>query len=82
MLWVKVWYPTHFDIVVLKSNVSDPRLSLGDPTTVSELMVWRRVQLAPCIESLPNKGGQTMCSVECDQRNGESTKNWMTHTWG
>ncbi|PNX73626.1 hypothetical protein L195_g029529 [Trifolium pratense] len=28
------------------------------PTMVSESMVRRRVELAPCIESLPDKGGQ------------------------
>ncbi|MCI39815.1 hypothetical protein A2U01_0061047, partial [Trifolium medium] len=31
---------------------------------VSELMVRRRVRPAPCIESLPDKGGQAACPVE------------------
>ncbi|MCI90769.1 hypothetical protein A2U01_0112063, partial [Trifolium medium] len=40
-----------------------------DPNVVSEPMVLRRVELAPCIESLPDKGGgQAACPVECGQR--------------
>ncbi|MCI79775.1 hypothetical protein A2U01_0101046, partial [Trifolium medium] len=31
-------------------------------------MVQRRVLPAPCIESLPDKGGQTTCPVEQRQR--------------
>ncbi|PNX83241.1 hypothetical protein L195_g039281 [Trifolium pratense] len=42
-----------------------PRLSPGDdPTVVSESMVRRRVRLTPCIESLPDKGGQAAGPVE------------------
>ncbi|PNX67283.1 hypothetical protein L195_g063445, partial [Trifolium pratense] len=35
-----------------------------DPTVVSESMVRRRVELAPCIKSLPEKGGQAASPVE------------------
>ncbi|PNX89114.1 hypothetical protein L195_g045231 [Trifolium pratense] len=45
-----------------------PRLPLRDLTVVSEPMIRRRVELAPCIKSLPNKGGQTACPVEQRQR--------------
>ncbi|MCI91959.1 hypothetical protein A2U01_0113255, partial [Trifolium medium] len=42
-----------------------PRLPpRGDPTVVSESMVRRRVELAPCVESLPDKGGQAASPVE------------------
>ncbi|CAJ2649519.1 unnamed protein product [Trifolium pratense] len=42
-----------------------PRLPpRDDPTVVSEPMVRRRVELAPCIESLPDKGGQAASPVE------------------
>ncbi|PNX69994.1 hypothetical protein L195_g057024 [Trifolium pratense] len=38
-----------------------PRLPPRDPTVVSEPIVRQRVRPAPCIESLPNKGGQEAC---------------------
>ncbi|GAU16502.1 hypothetical protein TSUD_167340, partial [Trifolium subterraneum] len=34
-----------------------------DPTGVSEPMVRRRDRPAPCIKSLPDKGGQAACPV-------------------
>ncbi|MCI50693.1 hypothetical protein A2U01_0071937, partial [Trifolium medium] len=46
--------------VVLEPNVDDPRLTPGDPAVVSESMV----RPAPCIESLPDKDGQTAGPVE------------------
>ncbi|MCI27897.1 hypothetical protein A2U01_0049097, partial [Trifolium medium] len=48
------------------------RLPPRDPTMVSEPMIRRRVQPTPCIESLPDKGGQTACSVECSGNDGAS----------
>ncbi|MCI68867.1 hypothetical protein A2U01_0090128 [Trifolium medium] len=52
-----------------------PRLPRRNPTAVSESMVRPRVRPAPCIESLPNKGGQTACPVECNGNSGASV--WM-----
>ncbi|MCI20012.1 hypothetical protein A2U01_0041172, partial [Trifolium medium] len=41
-----------------------PRLPPRDPTVVLKLMVRKRVRPTPCIESLPDKGGQTVGPVE------------------
>ncbi|MCI69544.1 hypothetical protein A2U01_0090807, partial [Trifolium medium] len=38
------------------------------PTVVPESMVRRRVRPTPCIESLPDKGGQAASPVEQRQR--------------
>ncbi|PNX75886.1 hypothetical protein L195_g031830 [Trifolium pratense] len=54
-----------WQVVVLKPNVDDPRLPpRDDPTVASEPMVPRRVELSPCIESLPDKDGQAAGPVE------------------
>ncbi|MCI28339.1 hypothetical protein A2U01_0049539 [Trifolium medium] len=37
-------------------------------------MVRGRVRPTPCIESLPNKGGQAACPVECSG-NGSASPN-------
>ncbi|MCI44846.1 hypothetical protein A2U01_0066085, partial [Trifolium medium] len=51
--------------VVLEPNVDDPRLpSRDDPIVVSKPMVRRKVRPTPCIENLPDDGGQTADSVE------------------
>ncbi|PNX91739.1 hypothetical protein L195_g047873, partial [Trifolium pratense] len=45
-------------------------------------MVRRRVELAPCIKSFPNKGGQTASPVEqCDLRCYKCRMK-KTSTWG
>ncbi|MCI40948.1 hypothetical protein A2U01_0062181 [Trifolium medium] len=48
--------------------MDDPRLPPRDPTVVSEPMVRRMVRPASCIESLPNKGGQTAYLIEQQQQ--------------
>jgi hypothetical protein len=50
-----------------------------DPTLISELMVRRRVQPTPYIESPPDKGGDVTCPVE-HSNNGTSKSVWMKIT--
>ncbi|MCI55853.1 hypothetical protein A2U01_0077104, partial [Trifolium medium] len=56
--------------------IVSPELPRTPQQVVSETMVRRRVQPAPCIESLPDKGGHAAGPVE-HNNDGTSTSVWM-----
>jgi hypothetical protein len=74
--WVRVWCPTLlWSCSWTQCGWSPWLLPHGGPTVVSEPMVRDR---APCVESLPDKGGQAAGPVVQVANGGTSVYGWKS----
>ena len=76
--WIKM-----LCIIVFGFYIDDlPNFSL-DPTLVSLPMIRQRVRSNPCVESLIDNGGQTMCLVDVVDVNANASKcTWIKKAFG